>query len=641
MAFGSGPTELTGPIIDGRGIRQSFVAVGENLNTVSILFSTYKRQNPGAFYVEVLDLSGNVLAADSIESCKLQDNRYQSFSLPCELRLGVRYELKIRTIHGRSGMSPTLHYTKTKREGYLFLGARVARHCELTCRFDYDRVVSELEVQEAVERESKPPDACNPDLIRDFLSNRNSMVSIVIPNKDGFEHISRCVQSIIDHTACPYEVIIGDTGSKDEKVLGLYEELPGNFRVVSGLEYHFSRLNNELAKEAEGGHLLFLNNDVSFDCDIVSAMLRYSLCFGVGAVGLRLTKPHGTIDHDGQVLWSGAKAVVPDHVNVNHRPQNVARDDCVTQGVTAACMMTRKAIFDRLGGFSEDFEDVYQDCDYCMRLVEKGFNCLTVRSLSAMHVGSATRGPTTSQRASVTRDRARYLERWERRFKAPQRPLFSLITCANDPDLYDGMVKSLPEDVRSLVEWLPVRNHGNVFSVTQALNKGKIAARGRHLVYCHQDIRFSKNWFKDIQAALTHLPDDTGIIGFEGIRRGGTPYSCRNIKIGRPQEVQTLDELCLITSRRSLQFDERFLFHYYGADICLQSLHDGFRNFLVGAVVNHLSGGSENVLKDTEGFKLEAQNFRMKWSDDVWTTTTKFLDGEIVYMICADVLNKE
>jgi hypothetical protein len=309
----------------------------------------------------------------------------------------------------------------------------------------------------------------------------------------------------------------------------------------------------------------------------------------------------------------------------------VGNEDVVTQGVTAACMLTRKSLFLEVGGFDERYEDVYQDCDYCLALAEKGLSCFTVRRFGATHVGSATRGQTTSDTKSVKRDREKYLHKWKQSSFNPPNPMFSLVTCCNNPDLYYGMMESLPERTSEDVELIPVANFDNPLTVTEALNLGAKFAHGRYIVYCHQDILFSQGWFVNMMTALGRIPTnvEVGIIGFEGVDDKGIPHTCNVLHVQRPCRIQTLDELCLITPRRDLKFDERFKFHYYGADICLQALEAGHQNYLVGVPVKHLSGGKENIMNDPEAFKAEAYTFGGKWSDrKVWTTTTNFVAGK-------------
>jgi len=61
---------------------------------------------------------------------------------------------------------------------------------------------------------------------------------------------------------------------------------------------------------------------------------------------------------------------------------------------------------------------------------------------------------------------------------------------------------------------------------------------------------------------------------------------------------------------------------------------------VMGCPVNHLSGGAENIEKDPQSFKNEAYVFRHKWSYDIWTTTTKFLNGGVDFMILPRLLNQ-
>jgi glycosyltransferase involved in cell wall biosynthesis len=191
------------------------------------------------------------------------------------------------------------------------------------------------------------------------------------------------------------------------------------------------------------------------------------------------------------------------------------------------------------------------------------------------------------------------------------------------------------------VELVPINNHDNRFTVTRALNLGAVAARGKWRVYCHQDILLCDAWIRRVKHEISCISNpDVGMVGFEGLKDGGIPYSCKSLGVGRTQEVQTLDELCILTNRKDIAFDELFLFHYYGADICLQAEAKGLTNYLIGVPTRHLSGGQENVTADIEGFKREAGHFRDKWPHkQVWTTTTKFLDGGIYYMMLPDVLN--
>ena len=41
--------------------------------------------------------------------------------------------------------------------------------------------------------------------------------------------------------------------------------------------------------------------------------------------------------------------------------------------VTAACLLTKRSVFDEVGGLDESFEVAFNDIDYCMNVRAAGF----------------------------------------------------------------------------------------------------------------------------------------------------------------------------------------------------------------------------------------------------------------------------
>ena len=63
-------------------------------------------------------------------------------------------------------------------------------------------------------------------------------------------------------------------------------------------------------------------------------------------------------------------------------------------GVTAAALMCRAEVFDRVGGFSLEFPGNYNDVDFCMKVRSEGFRVVVTPHASLYHFESATRDPT-------------------------------------------------------------------------------------------------------------------------------------------------------------------------------------------------------------------------------------------------------
>lgn len=634
FTFGSAET-LIGQITDDSYIIQKFVASGSTLKSVHIRFATYKRVNICSLYVKLLTMEGAILGHSIVNCAILQDNQFYEFVFNAQVEPGNFYQIRIEFKRCSADNFVTIRYGNSKNTASsLLLNGENKNGKELDCKIVYeDRVKNET---------------VNSDIITNQYLDKfydNGIVSIIILNKDRPELLEKCINGLKNIKYKNVEVIFGDTGSKDSSVFGLYNSCQFNTKVVKGLKYNFSKNNNELAKQATGDTLLFMNNDVFLTEDSVSKCLKYMRCRKVGSVGIRLISPNGRIDHDGQSLLTGDLLLTPDHVNINRFPHAVSNDNAIVNGNTGAFLMTPKSLFVDLGGFSEEYPDIYQDCDYAMKVMKYGLLNFCVRKTSAIHVGSATRGPNTSK-ISTNRDFGTYKNKWEKAVPTVSSPKFSFVTCVNKPEIYYNMILSLDFRGKKISEFLPFDNTDNFLTVTEALNVCRELCVGEFIVYCHQDLLFSSNWCSNVLKSIGCLDiDRIGILGFEGIgpAPGLVPVSHHKTPVGNAIEIQTLDELCLITPRKDLIFDERQKFHFYGADICLQANKKGLSNYILcGAETIHLSGGGDNVMADKEGFKEEANTLWKKWKKDYpffMTTTTIFMNKKIRYMICAEHLN--
>lgn len=142
------------------------------------------------------------------------------------------------------------------------------------------------------------------DVYYDIESEK--LVSIIIPTKNGYKDVQRCVSSIIEKTTYQnYEIIMADNGSTDPKMHELYAEfeqqLPGRFFVESiDIPFNFSTINNRAAKKAHGEYLLFLNNDTEVITENwLTLMVSFAQQERIGCVGAKLLYPNNTVQHAG------------------------------------------------------------------------------------------------------------------------------------------------------------------------------------------------------------------------------------------------------------------------------------------------------------------------------------------------------
>lgn len=274
-----------------------------------------------------------------------------------------------------------------------------AKPCAVNAEF---KAVSESLKRNNLEAEVESS-AIRPTLYRiKYKIIGEPLISILIPNKDHADVLYKCINSIFEKSSYKnFEIIIIENNSKEAETFGYYETLKSrnNIKVVeyaAGGKFNYSAINNFGAQFAAGEHLLFLNNDTSvISKDWLEEMLMYSQRKDVGAVGAKLYYPDDTIQHAGVIVGLGG---VAGHSHCGFKrtdPGYMARlhfaQEC--SAVTGACLMTKKSVFEEVGGFDEKmFAVEFNDVDLCMRIRKSGYKVIWTPYAELYHYESKSRG---------------------------------------------------------------------------------------------------------------------------------------------------------------------------------------------------------------------------------------------------------
>lgn len=231
----------------------------------------------------------------------------------------------------------------------------------------------------------------------------NPRVSVVIPNKDHTDDLKTCVKSVLEKaTYKNIEVIVVENNSTEEKTFKDYEELQEtyeNLKVITwdpeGRGFNFSAINNYALPYVTGEYILFLNNDTEIiNPDCIEEMLGVCQREDVGIVGARLFYDDDTLQHAGVVIGFGG---IAGHTFIGyHRGEKTyfLRAFCTQDmsAVTAACLMTKKSIFEEVGGFYEGLAVAFNDIDYCMKVRALGKLVVYQPFAELYHYESKSRG---------------------------------------------------------------------------------------------------------------------------------------------------------------------------------------------------------------------------------------------------------
>jgi hypothetical protein len=229
------------------------------------------------------------------------------------------------------------------------------------------------------------------------------MLSIIIVNWKSKDFLQTCLTSVYAQTrGVAFEVIVIDSGSFDGCAEMLRERFPQVRFIQSADNLGFAKANNLATRSARGDVLLFLNPDTELPGPAIQTLLAALESLpDAGAVGAKLLNTDGTIQTsciqsfptilnqvlDAEVLrrrfprsrlWGMAALFA-----TNERPQPV-------EAVSGACVLVRRAAFEEVGGFSEEYFMYGEDLDLSHKLRAAGLVNYFVPAAGLVHHGGSS-----------------------------------------------------------------------------------------------------------------------------------------------------------------------------------------------------------------------------------------------------------
>lgn len=145
------------------------------------------------------------------------------------------------------------------------------------------------------------------------------------------------------------------------------------------------------ARTARGQHLLVLAPDVdACNGEWLSSLIEYSQQTPIGAVGAQVFRADGTLWHAGVILPRGEPVAVRQDLLLNPGELPEAVHVANFSAVSGGCLMTRRAVFEEVGGFRPAHAVGFSDVDYCLRLRQHGRR-IVFTPLSRLRLGGQSR----------------------------------------------------------------------------------------------------------------------------------------------------------------------------------------------------------------------------------------------------------
>jgi GT2 family glycosyltransferase len=225
------------------------------------------------------------------------------------------------------------------------------------------------------------------------MTTPGPLVSVVIPNWNGRKFLTECIDSLKEQTFRDFEAILVDNGSTDGSAELAEERYGGFLRIIrSSKNLGYTGGNNIGIRSAKGKYIVLLNNDT-----LVEPTWLEELVKAVGPdprVGMWASKVHSysrrnQIEAVGELIyWDGLNRARGQYEMDNGQYEKT-EEIFFPPGCGG---MFRKAVFDEIGLFDEDFFAYGDDAEIGIRARLAGWKCLYVPKAVLYHKNSGSTG---------------------------------------------------------------------------------------------------------------------------------------------------------------------------------------------------------------------------------------------------------
>ncbi len=226
----------------------------------------------------------------------------------------------------------------------------------------------------------------------------NPELTIIIISFNTKKITSDCLESILkSKISCSYELILIDNDSKDGSIemLRSYKAKHPNIVLIENKNNTgFSRANNQGAKEARGKYLLFLNSDTVVLDNAIDTLYKKFINekSKVGFAGGKLLNPDNTPQSSTGPFYTLPYMFAWQFLRGDHWGITRSSPDRETYSdwVSGACFITKKDLYDSLGGFDEKIFMYMEEVDLMYRGKNKGYLTKFYPDAKFIHLGSAS-----------------------------------------------------------------------------------------------------------------------------------------------------------------------------------------------------------------------------------------------------------
>lgn len=224
-------------------------------------------------------------------------------------------------------------------------------------------------------------------------------VSIIILNWNGKEDTIECLESL-KHIRYPnYEILLVDNGSTDGSVECFKEKYPKIEIIENKKNLGFAEGNNvgiRKVMERSTNYILLLNNDTVVDPEFLGELVKVADSDPkIGIVGAKIYyyEYNGKKDilnfAGGQINFFKGETY---HIGLNNTDKGQYDYLRTVQYIEGSCMLIKKDVIRDIGVLDPDYFAYWEETDYCVRTLNKGYSIYYVPNAKIWHkIGASTK----------------------------------------------------------------------------------------------------------------------------------------------------------------------------------------------------------------------------------------------------------
>lgn len=227
-------------------------------------------------------------------------------------------------------------------------------------------------------------------------------ISIIIVNYRGWNHLQKCLESLINITdsVFSFEVIVVDNCSNDDQL----EIFKSDFKSVKFIENSgnngFANGCNFGAAQADGTYLLFLNPDTIANKTALEKLLQTSKSYPeYGIISCQQIDEKGKPNNHDKLFFSPNRlfGLFRFFYKIFHQSElnqrfNQFKEVIFPDWVSGSVVFISKDWFNKVTGWCEDYWMYYEDVDLCKKISDTGGKIALLKNVSIIHAhGGSTR----------------------------------------------------------------------------------------------------------------------------------------------------------------------------------------------------------------------------------------------------------